>query len=310
MKKQLIAVLLITMLLSMLLTACYASKPGKMKDLVGTYELTSFTRSYSEEKDEEGNVVPRNLIEQRQITACYLVVGAEGEGYYVYEADGAEWVRKVKIEYTYSDKEPDKVKEIYYTDGSTTTGTNYPGKGTERLGLYFTRKEKTMSYTSPAIFGQKYSQSVKYTKVDKADDLSYVSGKLGKTLVAADYEVALLSGWQTYQGEYDEASPYIYCYIHLDMARKTADVYYALKSDAQPVELKNQAVTYTLDGQPSIRITVGQNHYQCDIVSALPTSLYYYDAEQQYWIYFGNVGAQYDVAEAVQTSLQNYSQNQ
>ena len=310
MKKTIAIVIVLSLLLPLVMAGCYASKPGKMSDLVGTYQLTSFTRTYSTDpKDEEGHTEPRDLIAEREIEACYLVVGDQGEGYYVYATKDACTVRKVRITYTYSEDEPDRVKEIYYTDGGSDSGTNYPGKFTERLGVYCTRKEKSLSYSSPAIFGQKYSQSAKYTKVDKATDLSYASKQLGQTLIAADYEVALLSGWQTLEGNYDEALPYVYYYMNVDMARKTADVYYALKSDQRPIERKGQTVTYTLgeDGQP-IRIAIGNDEFWADGSVVPVRSMYLCNDEGQPAWWFNNMGVNYPEAESnMQQCLQNYA---
>ena len=181
--KWVAAVLVLTMALGALgLTACYPSKPGTMRDLTGTYQLSAYTRSYDGETDQEGQTVAHDLIEERGVKA-YLVVNGDGTGLYVYQDNNtAPSARLVHIQYTYDEDDASLVKEIVYTNGTSDSGDGYPGKGTEKLGLNFKRKTKDLTYTMPAVFGRKYSQTVRYTKVADAVDLGYVNAQLGVQL--------------------------------------------------------------------------------------------------------------------------------
>ena len=233
----LLTIILVAALMASMLSACYVSRPAALKKVVGTYELTSFTQTYPAE-NEESEAKTVDMIKEKEIKA-YLVLASDGTGYYVYKDKDTELTtHKLNITYSYDEDDTSKVKEIYYTDGSDTSGDGAPNKGHERLGVYFKWTTKKLTYTMPAVLGRKYSQSVRYDKVDKATDLSYASKKMGATLVAPNYEVAQLDGILAYEGIYDSASPYIYYYIDYHPERSQASVYYALKSSktkARPI---------------------------------------------------------------------------
>ena len=285
MKRKLTAIIT-TMVLACVLvfaTGCYTSRPAVMKKLVGTYQLTTFTRTYTDEQVEGEDTISHDLITEKGITA-YLIIASDGTGYYVYgDKDTPPYARAVHITYTYDDKKPDKVKEITYTDGSTTSG-NAPGIGRETLGLNFKISEKLLTYYTPAIFSQKYSQSAKYTKLSKVADLSYVQAQLHTTFVVPRYEIAGLDGLQVFDGTYSD-SPYIYYCLDIRAGLEQADVYYALKSDCVPVKTTSAPITFDIpaDNTSPITLTVAGTTFFSDHYTGVATNLYHTTDQYSMW---------------------------
>ena len=174
MKTVLSAIILVAMCFT--LTSCYVSHPTAMKKLVGTYELTKFTRKAKEAPSEEE---PKDLLKENGVKA-YLVITADGYGYYAYKDNDTQLkVYKVTITYEYDSEDVSKVRLINYNDGVYTTGTKAPGTGSESLGVNFRLFKRELNYSFQAVLGNKFAQSVIYKKVNKATDLSFVEKKLG-----------------------------------------------------------------------------------------------------------------------------------
>lgn len=273
--KLVIALCMAIVLSAITLTACYPSNPTKMSKLVGTFQLTSFTRSYTDEKVDDQQVT-HDMLAERGIEV-YLVVKSDGTGYYIYkDNDHAAGARIVKITYSYDEDDSALVSSIVYNVGIGEYGDGSPMIGREHLGVNFKRRRKQLSYTMPAVFGRKYSQSVVYKQVSSDTTLAYAQKQLGVTLQVAPYEVAGLDGWHYYSYEVDENTPYIYYFMDVHMAAGTADIYYALKEDGVPRELKGQAVTYTLPTEPNDKIEIsiaGKTYRAYYNVITVPTSL-------------------------------------
>ena len=147
-----------------------------MKNLVGTYELTKFTRKAKDAPSEED---PTDYLKDKGVKA-YLVVTADGYGYYAYK-DNETTLKVFKVTITYENDSEDitKVKTITYKDGIYTSGSKGPDMGSETLGVNFRLFKRELNYSFQAVLGNKYAQSVIYKKVNKATDLSYVAKKLG-----------------------------------------------------------------------------------------------------------------------------------
>lgn len=289
MKRCIVLTVTIVFLFSILvmLTGCYPSKPTTMKNLVGTYKLETWTRSYTEERADDGSTITHDYVAEDGIEA-YLVITQDGKGYYIYKDNNTPLIAKeTKIEYIYDDDEPGKVKEIVYTTGGI-SGTNYnPAYGAERLGVYYTWREKKLSYTMPAVFGRTYSQTSRYSKVDKATDLSYVQKKLGQTIRTAPYAIAALDGWQIYQGVYDSQNPYIYYALDLNCPAQTANVYWANKEDGVQRSQMNVRVQFSIpDDESPITVTVGDQQLYCTHYAEPATNLYgSYNSDMDMYFY-------------------------
>lgn len=245
--KKLSSIILATLsflLLGVSLTSCYISNPAPMKDLVGTFLLTKYTRTYSEsDANGESTSTTHNMIEEKGIT-CYLVVKDDGYGYFIYKDNETSlYCETIRIEYTYDSDETGKISRIDYTNGSNLSGDGYPGKGKEALGLNFKTFKKKLEFTMPSIFGRKYSQSVEYIKKSKDSTLDFVSKKLGATISAQPYEYKNLTG--KYSLEYFDN--YRYVYLDLNIESKKASVYYRVLNTEDDLSLLNQDVTCTIE---------------------------------------------------------------
>lgn len=259
MKRKLINLFSIIALVAVTLSlvSCYASKPGTLKQLVGTYELTKYTLSNSNESTD--NPDANDQIKQEGIVA-YLVIKDDGTGYYAYKSDKvALKVEAIKIKYVYDEEETNKVKEISFTNGQETSSKDIPGCGYETLGLYFKLFKKTLNQSHPAVFGKKTSTSVTYTKVSSKSDLSYVEKKMGKLPEVLAFELNGLAG--NYALSYDNQNLYEYYIISLDTQTMKATVNYRLRTSTQNVKVENQAFTVeykTGETENYLEIKVGE----------------------------------------------------
>ncbi len=235
---------------------CYKTNPATMNDLVGTYELTLFTRRYTDENvkregEEDKPEIIHDYIQEKGITA-YLVVGSEGKGYYVYKDNQTPVsAAEVKIQYNYEEKtegegenattvKTDNIKTLRYFDGKD-RAKDYPGAGEESLG--FDNKNKSLNVTYNAYNGiilkRNNTQRVDYKKVDSATNLSYVERKLGQKLRIVPYELIRFDGkfYTDYVQENDE-DPYICAELKVDVLTGKAD-FTAIKKEDFSKEIKS-----------------------------------------------------------------------
>ncbi len=252
---------------------CYISKPDTMEHLVGTYRLESYTRT-PKNSDSETETQSIDMIKDKGITA-YLIVKSDGTGYYAYKDDSTPaYARSINIEYTYDGEKSDSVEKIRYDDGYDHTGDGYPGKGYEVLGLNFTKREKKLSFTMPAVFKRDYSQSVRYEKVSDTTDLSYVSEKMGGNLKATEFGLNGLSTLSAY-----DKTDCVYFIYDIRATEKKADLYYALKSDEVPHVERDLTVSWkkekNQDNIDVIHVTIGDITYTRYI--PMTNYLFYYE---------------------------------
>ena len=276
--KKIISGLLIAFFVLFGVFALCACQPGKMADVEGTYELTTFMRKYPDKMSEvaEGEQAPEqtyteyDYLKDQEIKA-YITVKNDGTGYYVYQDKETElFVRRIKIEFS---KNGEEISMVKYTTGGLHHKTavkreedDIPGYGEEDLFVNSRSKVTLVRDYSPVKFlalDRKYYQYVTYTKVDGATDLTYINKALKKTLAAPAFEMQGLDGDLTNAGFYGDANPYIYYAVRLDASANKADVYYALKADGQDVHRENLAVTYAVDEgeNKSLHVTIGDTTY-------------------------------------------------
>jgi len=287
MKKRILVSLLL-ILSVFVLTSCtsYSSRKGKMEDLVGTYKLTTYIK---QEYDATEDV---DMIEQRSITA-YLVVGSEGQGYYVYNGN----LSTISIEYTYED---DEIKAIQYNNGSNRvyTKVSEPGYGNEtKMGFNVNNSTLSYSISKGKAFNVKYPRRVVvYTKESNDTTLAYVRTKVSETLAdQPDFMLKNLKGLFRLYEVYHMGEPHdeiegmgLYEYFLADFNNVTekATLYYRLKGETEDkteedvdikfnrnntstsasIELKGVTYTFGLDSStsaplsPSHSINVGNDN--------------------------------------------------
>ena len=251
--------------LSFFLVSCYQSKPGYMKDLTGTYELTKYTYRL---KDQEADEEKDNRLKTDQIKA-YLVISADGTGYYVFKSkDKSLTTEAVRITYDYDTEETNKIREIHYTNGmyspTGTTSQAIPGNGHESLGLLFKLFSKTLNMTHPAILGSKYYSSVTYKRVSRKTDLSYASKKIGETLSCKEFEYNGLTGTYVLDYAYDTGLTYFILDINVDTNK--ASIYYGENGENKSkTNLDMTLSVKSLDGQQYTEIVVDGKTYRRNI---------------------------------------------
>ena len=179
--KRISAVLLLLLLLAAL-SGCYVISPQRMWRVKGTYRLTGYTVTPSHERRE--GYTPRTydyVAGEDYLYEDYLVITAEGRGYYVHKAkDAPATVQEIGLSYTYNSEDSSKVD--YVTLGGLTI-ISLP-EGAEKLGV--TRdnlgySKPGINYTEPFTGKEKTTESisVRFERVNRATDLSYVEKQLG-----------------------------------------------------------------------------------------------------------------------------------
>lgn len=238
------------------LTGCYMISGQKMDKLKGTYKLASYTYTPSYERKEGHTPNKYDYInDEKYLYEDYLIITGTSTGYYVHkEANAPAYVKEVTLSYEYSTEDSSKVEYVTYYDalnaGSTTNNGNH--LGVSRGGLNFSRP--AFDYTQ--LFTGKKMRSedlyVRWEKVDKATDLSYVKKQLGE-LKEYSYEAYAVRGiyelgnpTEIETGNVQE-SPYQYCFYVIDTAKgvTTATVHYALRET--PTQQVTKTVSYSAD---------------------------------------------------------------
>ena len=103
-KLKVVVISLLLLVITFLVTGCYAVQPQRMWKVKGTYRLTNYGYTSSS--------VSINYLEQKEIVA-YLVVTGKSEGYYIYQdKDTPVYMEKASLSYEYSTEEPNKVAYV------------------------------------------------------------------------------------------------------------------------------------------------------------------------------------------------------
>ena len=179
--KKLLATLVVAVLLAGVFSGCYMTKAGKLKDIVGTYELKSYSRSG------DGAV---NYMERDEIV-CYLVVKDASSGYYIYkDKNNPLSVREVMITLTPDTEEPSKYEFVTYKlDTSSEKKLGYAGGGLNSTTYQSTGVPFTSSFD---LLGAQIHTS--YSRVDKATDLELLAALIYCEAGAEPYEAQLAVG--------------------------------------------------------------------------------------------------------------------
>ncbi len=185
--KRMLAVLL-TVSLLMTLAGCYMISGQKMKTVKGTYKLTVYSWIPKHEQGKNPGTVDY-LTDERYLYEEYLVVTGDGMGYYVHkDANTPAYAKEVTLSYRYNAEDSAKVEYVVFNDALTVnsdTGTNRLGVTKNRLGYSLPAFDYTELFTKKKLRSEDIT--VRWEKVDKATDLSYVEEQLG-TLKRYDYQ--------------------------------------------------------------------------------------------------------------------------
>ena len=215
------------MLLTGALSSCstYNAKPGKLKNLVGTYELSVYEMKHEDSEEQE------RYDRKKEIGAvAYFSVDEEGYGYYAYKDEKTPArVDQVFSRFFYDKDNPELIEKIEQTDGVTDVKADKQVVGCldeSPMGFRDELFKKTLGYTllGGHMIGQPdakiHWQHVVYKRVSKGGYLVYrCQPKEGS-------EIGIKNGYE---------------YAILDMknfANNKAKIYYSLKENPGQQEVE------------------------------------------------------------------------
>ena len=246
MKKLLALTIVCISLAAVVLSGCYVTKAARKRDMLGIYELTTYTYD------------GKNLLEEDKIVN-YLVIPESGYGYYVYkEGDFDYIVQEMTVNFIPDETEPNKYSYIEYrlSGDSENTKLGYVrgNLNANRIRYRWINNQLTHYYVYTS-----------FNRITKKTQLSYLEDKIGKLPPALSYNTALFDGVYSYQFEEFGGSsmsndipegyenPYVYWYVDLELSKNKATSYYMLKEDEVAVVKEhsislraNENGTYTL----------------------------------------------------------------
>lgn len=262
-KRIFLALIVISLLLTA--TGCYIVSGQKMSKVKGTYKLAYYTRTPKHERDPDQSPTKIDYVnDEGRLYEDYLIVTGEGKGYYVHKAAGVEaYVKEVTLSYEYNAEDGAIVDYVIYNDAITVNSDS----GVNRLGI----NKNTLNYSKIAIdyteliTGRKMRSeeaSLRWDKVDKATDLSYVQEILGpiKEYSYQDFGkkgvYEMTSAISTETGDTVDTG-YQYCYFIIDPVKGANKATLLLATKEDPFTPQSREITFekgtdwqtvTLDG--------------------------------------------------------------
>lgn len=254
-KSLVVLLLLLATLISM--TSCYFISSQTMDKLEGTYKLTSYTYTPKHERKEGYTPKRYDYVNDEEYKyEDYLVITGTGTGYYVHkDAKGECYVKEVTLSYEYSTDNPGKIDYVTYNDSISVNQTG----GIHRMGV----AKGNLNYNKQAIdYTELFTKrpmrtealSVRWEKVSKATDLSYVRGQV-VDMKTYSYKAFALRGIYelteiTNATDSEMHSPrYSYYYVLIDTAegKTTATVCYSPADEPNTQYKRTVNVTHADD---------------------------------------------------------------
>ena len=236
--KRLFAAIL-TLVLVLAFSGCYTISGQKMKTVKGTYKLTNYTYTPKYERKEDYTPRTYNYIEdQEYLYEDYLIITGTNTGYYVHkEANAPAYVKEVTLSYEYNAENSSEVEYVIFNDALTVNEQS----GFNKMGV----TKNSLNYTKSAFdYNELLTKrpmrseaiTVRWTKVSRDTDLTYVENQLGK-LKKYDYKAFGARGIYQRNAPWDietgvvQDTPYQYFYYVIDTAENALKVtaHYALK---------------------------------------------------------------------------------
>ena len=235
------------------MTSCtsYSSKPGKIENLLGTYELVTYKMRHEvenqEAENEADNEADNEYDKKAEIGAvAYFSIDKDGYGYYGYKDNStAARVDSVFTTFTYDDDKPSLIKAITMKDGVTHKYdyAKAPGCLDEpTMGFRSELFKKTLNYTVHSghmLFDKKTKipyRFVEYKRISKDASLAKVNSLLGTNVsFSIPYEMKAMTGYAVYRclpkdGEAGNKGIYEYAILDLDSySNGQLDLIYSLK---------------------------------------------------------------------------------
>lgn len=245
MKKRILSVLTAVMLLLLvILPGCYFTNPQKMKNLKGTYELTSYTRTAG-----NTNAVTDYLEKYGYVE--YLIVTGTSTGYLVHKDNNTEaYAMEVRLAYEYDEEDSSLVAYVTYTiNEDSQPRANKFGVTRDNLNVSIPAIK-----LSDKIYSDGYSRSFK--KVSNDIDLSYAKSKLGELnqydweswKYKGIWELSVTGAYETGTGQSitDFTNPYWYYYVVIHGHNNEVTVYWADSFTTSSIAPEQKQKTVTL----------------------------------------------------------------
>ena len=162
---------------------CYMISGQKMRKVQGTYKLATYTYTPAYERKEGYTPKTYNYIEDAEyLYEDYLVVTGLDTGYYVHKSvDTVAYSKEVRLSYTYNEEKSSSVDYVVWNDAlskDSDTDAYKLGVTKDRLNYRLPAFDYTQLLTDKKMRSQ--DLTVRWEKVDKATDLSYVKRQLGE----------------------------------------------------------------------------------------------------------------------------------
>ena len=191
----------------------------------------------------------------------YLVVPESGYGYYVYkDKSTATYIRQVSITFKQHEEKANRYTHLSYKfdDSSEYQEFGRSGDGLNKRVL-------------GGQIGNTYWKDTNYTRVDSAQDLSYVESQMGNLPDYIPYGKGVYDGfykysytnWQQVNGELPDEyqPPFVYAIFDMNFGTNRSTLYYMMKED-----MLTREVTYDLSvtDEAPYTMTIGSQTFKVE----------------------------------------------
>lgn len=292
MKKIISVLLLLVFCLS--LVSCNTYDSAKLKNIVGTYKLTTYTK----QKKDTDQII--DLIEENSIES-YLIIQDEITGYYYYkDKDSVFECKEVRLTMTKDPNNENKFMKIEYKDAQNNV------KGT----LYVQDRKNKLTYkvypVDLGFYETYYYWDTEYSFVNKAKDLDAFRKAYNIVCPCIEYDDYKYHGVYELEGGYSSNPeyPYVYNFYNFDMANKVIYHQYMLKEDEKD---KIESFVVNFGETDDFYVTQELNGKTFNIYSWETEGymIYNQDLEYEKWNFLGD----YDIKVLIENALYNYNYN-
>ena len=309
-----IALMAVLIFSTIFATGCYVIHGVKMRDLVGTYELTR----YSAKTD---------ILTEREMK-LYMVINSDGKGYYVYkDKDTAAYAAEMQLRFETNEEDSSKYEYVHVKFNQQSEEVKF---GVNSKNLNYSKivwKQLTLDNLK---LEQDYTISVGFQKVSKETDLSFVNETLGVNLTALPYGLANLNG--IYQCnmpmlngrsidkvellEFNQEKP-LYLYASLDVFNNKAKLYYAYPSANQPLTKEFDITIAKVDTLGNFTVTAGGYSVTLEgaasarrLIINQPVQDKNGSAQTLVWELYYYTELDYDLTETINTAIAAQTENE
>lgn len=226
---SLIMVLTLILSLSALLSSCYVTKSGQMKQIEGVYELTSYSGK-------------TNYMEERG-TKIIMVIRSDGTGWYGYQSNSSlPYITELRCRFTQDTEEAGKYSHVEI---------DFVGNGEfVNFGIYADYSSSTLN-SSRAVWGAnpfkdgiEYYITSTFKRVDKSTELDKLKELFGDHPVMPRGAMRLDGSYESFGLVANENSPFdatilgdpfVYCFLEIDLVGGKGKAWYMLKADEKAV---------------------------------------------------------------------------